>query len=262
VFHASGPTAAHPETTLTVPVGWKILGGGARVNWSEPGNLLTASFPKDARTWVAKAKDHTQSSPANIDVWAIAIPDSHDECDVRIFSQEGPADFFPSAIATVLGDYVLTGGGAQANWRNDSSLLVASYPGGPKSWVGASKTPAGGSERATVTAYAIGIRASDSAPDFFRPIFERNMFETKCLGNTGTSAGRPSAEISTGRGYVLIGGGAHVNCLGGEGNFLTASYPEGNTWKVASKEHLQSGACTITAYAIEARVGSGTLFRP
>jgi hypothetical protein len=259
VFHARGSTAPHPETTLTVPEGWKILGGGARVNWSEPGNWLTASFPKDVRTWVAKATEHMQSSPANIDVWVIAIADRDNQCDVRISSQVGAAGLIPSAIATVPGNYVLTGGGAQANWKSEGSLLKASYPASPNSWVGVSKNPTGG-EPATVTAYAIGIRDSDTAPVFLKAIFEREMFETKVLATTGTSAGRPSAEMSTRGGYVLIGGGAVVNGMGN--NFLTASYPEANTWKAASKEHLESGACTITAYAIGARVGSGTLFRP
>jgi hypothetical protein len=49
---------------------------------------------------------------------------------------------------------------------------VASLPGGPDSWVAASKTPIAG-ERASVTAYAIGIRASDRATTPIREIFER-----------------------------------------------------------------------------------------
>jgi len=252
MYHATGITAMPAETTLTVPQGRKILCGGARQSGGGTSTFLTASFPKDARTWVAKAE---KSSPASIDVWAITISDPYDACEVLIF---GGSPGSPSDTAAVPGNYVRTGGGAQAG---EGSLLVASVPGGSDSWVAVSKTPIAG-QTASVTAYAIGIRASDRSIPSIREIFERKMFETKIFANTGASASCPSAEISTIGGYVLVGGGAAVNCLRGESNFLTASYPEGKTWKVASKEHIQSGACTITACAIGARVGSGTLFRP
>jgi hypothetical protein len=251
VSHASGPPE---ETTLTVPVGRKILCGGARVNSFESDLcFLTASFPKDVRTWVAKAKGSTGG--ANIDVWAITINDPHNEFDVRIFSNKSVADRFPSTTATVLGNYVLTGGGAEANWHGQGGFLVASFPGSPDSWAAASKTHPDFFETGSVTAYAIGIRTSDAAPEFISAIFEKKMFETKIFPGAETSVSRPSAQISL-PGY-LVGGGAEVRS--GERYFLTASYPEGNAWKVASKEHLQLTKCTINAYAIVARVGSGTL---
>ena len=218
--------------------------------------MLTASFPKDARTWVAKAKDHLEDSPANIDVWAIAIHDPKNECQVDIFSKESAADKHPSATATVGEGYALTGGGAQANWKGEGSLLTASYPEGSRHWVAASKDHAK-VEIATITAYAIGIRAADNASSPLKKIFEMKMFETRTFTNTGASAKHPSAEIFTGPDYVLVGGGAQVNWQG-EGNLLTASYPDRNTWKVASKDHKPPGeSCTITAYAIGARVRSG-----
>jgi len=51
-----------------------------------------------------------------------------------------------------------------------------------------------------------------------------------------------------------------VNYPAEEGIFLTASYPERDTWKAASKYHIleNENPHTITAYAIGARVGSGT----
>jgi hypothetical protein len=222
---------------------------------NQPSNyFLTASYPKDARTWVSGAKEHIGSSAVGgIEVYLIAICDPDDECDVRVFSEKSGADPFPHVTATVPGDYILTGGGAQAS---EGSFLVASFPGGPNSWVAVSKTPIAGNT-ASVTAYAIGIRASDRAQRSIGEIFGRKMFETITLANEGASATCPSAEISIPSGYVLTGGGAVVNGMGD--NFLQVSLPYQNKkWEVSSKE-LRSGACTITACAIGARVGSGTL---
>lgn len=67
VFSATGNSASHPSTTLTVHPDFKILSGGARVNWNAPGNLLTACFPKDSQTWIAKAKEI---------IWQICLPRS------------------------------------------------------------------------------------------------------------------------------------------------------------------------------------------
>ncbi|HEY1248150.1 MAG TPA: hypothetical protein VGE97_04115 [Nitrososphaera sp.] len=117
-----------PQTTLTIPEGYKILGGGARVNWSEPGNLLTASYPLNERTWIAASKAHGTKSDAYIDVWAIAIYDPNNQLDVKIFPEDSATSHWPSATATVGKGYVLTGGGAQAKWKVQGSLLTASYP--------------------------------------------------------------------------------------------------------------------------------------
>jgi hypothetical protein len=178
IFHGKGKADPHyPEATLTVPDGYKILGGGARVNWSDPGNLLTVSFPKDARTWFAKSKDHGKGSPADIDVWAIAIYDPKNECEVKILPQESAKAQHPFATAPVPEGYVLTGGGAQANWKTNGSLLSASYPNGSTGWVAKSKDHGSGNEEeATVTAYAIGIRAADSASRSVKDIFEKKKF--------------------------------------------------------------------------------------
>jgi hypothetical protein len=257
VFHAIGGNAVpHPETTLTVPDGYKLLGGGARVNWSGPGNLLTASFPRDARTWVAKAKDHVASSPANIDVWAIAIYDPQNNYKVEIFPSESAKINHPCAVAAVPEGYILTGGGAQANWKIQGSLLTASYPDGPTRWVAASKDHADKLEEATVTAYAIGIKASDSASRLVKQLFEANRFETRVFARTGDKANQPTSELAVDPGFVVVGGGARANWTV-KGSMLTASYPGSrNTWKVASKDHLagHSEQCTITVYTIGARV--------
>ena len=50
-----------------------MVGGGARVNYTGEGNLLTASYPLDSTTWKASAKDHIRNDPATIDVCALGI---------------------------------------------------------------------------------------------------------------------------------------------------------------------------------------------
>lgn len=62
----------HPWTTLVIP-DFHLVGGGAQVNWTGLGNLLTASFPQDRQTWIARGKDHLQPDPATITAWSIGL---------------------------------------------------------------------------------------------------------------------------------------------------------------------------------------------
>ena len=75
---SSGTTAAvahHPRLAIVVP-DFHLTGGGARVNWTGVGSLLTASFPVDRQTWVAEGKDHIQSDPATITAYAVGFKTS------------------------------------------------------------------------------------------------------------------------------------------------------------------------------------------
>lgn len=238
------------QTTLTVPGGQKILCAGARIGDLNP---LTASFPKDVRTWVLKVK---YERPVDLKSWAITIFDPNDELDVQVLSEKSAVGPEPRVTATVPGDYMLTGGGAEAG---GGSYLTGSFPGSPNSWVASSKAPPIGAA-GYVTAYAIGIRASNKLHGDIREIFEKKMFETRFFSEAVTSGrGRASGEISLPIGYVLVGGGAAV--YSGTQNVLLASYPERNTWKVDAQdmEGLRNTNIPINAYAIGARVGSGTL---
>jgi hypothetical protein len=68
----TGPSAANPSAKICINSDFTLCGGGAIDNWSDPGNLLTASFPQNA-CWVASSKDHIAPSPASITVYAIGI---------------------------------------------------------------------------------------------------------------------------------------------------------------------------------------------
>ena len=73
-FATSG-VAPHPNQTVYLPPGCIVTGGGARANWHGAGNLLTGTYPLygSIHGWAAEAKDHLQSDPASVTVWAIGL---------------------------------------------------------------------------------------------------------------------------------------------------------------------------------------------
>jgi hypothetical protein len=50
-----------------------MVGGGAKANYTGEGNLLTASYPSNSSTWLAKSKDQIKSDPATITAYAVGI---------------------------------------------------------------------------------------------------------------------------------------------------------------------------------------------
>jgi vibriolysin len=72
ISSAVSGTDPHPSAMVAVAAGFMLVGGGARVNWTGAGNLLTASFPS-GNDWIASSKDHDISDPADISVFAIGI---------------------------------------------------------------------------------------------------------------------------------------------------------------------------------------------
>jgi hypothetical protein len=62
----------HPWITLVIPDS-HLVSGGAQVNWTGEGNLLTASFPQDRQTWIARGKDHFNPDPTTITAWGIGL---------------------------------------------------------------------------------------------------------------------------------------------------------------------------------------------
>jgi vibriolysin len=111
VFTATSGVAPHPQVQVTVPQGYKILGGGAFDHWTGAGNLLTASYPLSRDTWFAAGKDHEVSAPASISAYAIALHDPNNEWDVTIKQETSNPAPHPQAVAVLSDDYVLTGGG-------------------------------------------------------------------------------------------------------------------------------------------------------
>jgi hypothetical protein len=168
-FFRRSDVASHPSLFLTVPPGFKILGGGAAIEAVEPANFLTASYPANTQTWFAAGKDHEVASPAYLTIFVHAINDPDDIWDVQIFSATTPqAESHAKVAAYLPGDYVLTGGGAFVDYRGAGNMLTASFPFQPLGngdWYGWDVRSKDHqiSDPAIVSAYAIGIRLR-SAP--------------------------------------------------------------------------------------------------
>jgi vibriolysin len=241
VFSATSGVAAHPTVQVSVPAGYKILGGGAFDHWTGAGSLLTASYPVNQNTWFAAGKDHEVSAPASISAYAIALHDPNDEWDVTIKHETSSPAAHPQVVATLPGGYVLTGGGAFVSWHGAGNLETASFPNSDNSWEARSKDH-DISDPAQITAYAIGIRPKSGAKKLAHVI----------RSATGAVAAHPTAHVTLEPGWTLSGGGALDN-WNGAGNLLTASYPSGISWFAAGKDHVDSSPASITAYAIGIR---------
>lgn len=67
-------TAQHPQTSVSLPEGYTLIGGGARVDYgSNWGNMLVSSYPMSSTTWNASSKDHIECSPAYITAYVVGI---------------------------------------------------------------------------------------------------------------------------------------------------------------------------------------------
>lgn len=243
VFSATSGKASHPSVDVRVPDGFKVIGGGARTNWTGEGSLLTASYPSSTSTWRASAKDHAVADPATVTAWAIAVADPKDEWDVVIYSATGAAANHPSAAVTVSHDFLMTGGGGQAHAAGYGSLLTASFPRDSSTWEVRGKDHLS-ADVGQVTAYAIGVQPKNGAA----------MPPSQIFSVTSGNAQHPSTTLTVGPGFRILSGGALVNWTGW-GNLLTGSFPSGNSsWEVRSKDHREASPATITAYVIGLKV--------
>ncbi|WP_080682008.1 hypothetical protein [Sorangium cellulosum] len=136
VMQITSDRATVPSVSYTAPAGWKVLGGGATVNWSGHGNLLYASYPESESTWTASAKSHSKVDQATISIRVVIarlrngspIPDPD-----HIIAENTSADptLMPETSVALPGDgWSMTGGGAKVDWSGYGVLLTGSYPEG------------------------------------------------------------------------------------------------------------------------------------
>jgi vibriolysin len=240
-FTATSEPEAHPFVQVNVPPNYKMVGGGAFDNYTEPGNMLTASYPISSTSWFAAGKDHEISSPATITAYLLAIFDPLDEWDVVISSSTSDPAPHPQAVVSVTAGYTLTCGGAFVNYQGAGNILTASFPNSDTSWYAQSKDH-DVSDPATITAYAIGIK--------HKVISLVNHIEQSA---TGSVAPHPTAQVCLNdSSYTLSGGGA-IDNWSGAGNLLTATYPQGSCWIANGKDHIDPSPASITVYAIGIR---------
>lgn len=232
------------EGAVTVPVGWKVVSCGAYVHW----NVWAApdeGVPLDERTCLSQSKVHGSRNGlgydfAWIETFAVAVYDPRDELwEVTIRSATSAPSLTPCQTVQLPNGYTLTGGGAAALWTVFGQLLTSSSPSGSAGWTACSEAHDGYAEVVSVTAYVIGLRPKNGLP----------APEVKVVSATGARANQPTAQVSIGSDYVLVGGGAADNWRG-YGNMLTAFCVSGDTFVAAGKAHWVADPATITVYAI------------
>lgn len=242
VFHATSPISHHPDVSVIVPAPYKMISGGARANWQTAGALLTACFPESANTWRAKSKDHDVPEETTLDVFAIGLHDPNNLYEVVIAQATSDPAPHPTVTATVPEGYVICGGGANAHYTGNGSLLTSSLPVDNQTWFAASKDHKV-SDQATITAYAVGLRRRNGSPVNIRIDEE-----------TSAPAPHPSISISVEPGFTMLGGGGQ-DLYTGAGNLLTAMFPSGqddnpSTWTVSGKDHEISDPASVKAVLI------------
>jgi hypothetical protein len=256
--HTSAP-AHHPSTTMNVPTGYQVIGGGAQVNYGTgAGNILTKSFPVlngsplpnggTPNGWEGDSKDADISDVSTITVWAVAIKNPN--WTVCSNSATSAATSWPVMSVQLPAGCALTGGGASANWSGAGSYLTASYPDTINSWRGAAKDHIH-PDPSTMTVYVLGIKpASGPLPTV--------LILSSPFGNSPVS--HPSNTVSgpLPMAYKIFGGGA-VDYWGGAGNMLTASFPSISgmsptlvitAWNGNGKDHEVVSPATLGAFAI------------
>jgi hypothetical protein len=259
VIRGISSCAGRPSTTTYAPPGWKILGGGAFVNWTGPcappapaGNLLTGVFPnEEGTTWTATSKDHLTPSAANIVAYAIVAqfddgsPISHD--DYTIVSNTSGIAPHPSLTVPLPEEFAVVGGGARANYTGLGSMLYATYPVEDKAWFGAAKDHLE-PDPSTITVWAIGLRRSF--------LGELGLFLRTFETTSSPPVPHPHVVVDVpDEEFHITGGGACVNWdvnPSAEGSLLTATYPgaDNKTWVADGKDHIKPDPSTITAWAI------------
>ena len=157
-FSDSGVRAQHPIAVVSVPEQYAMTSCGGRINWRGKGSLLTAIIPRTDSSCEVRGKDHIEGDPSTATAYAIGIAPVNGSSlpNTKVYTGEGGLESHPEAVAQVTGSYMLTGGGARANYTGTGSLLVSSYPIG-NGWFGSSKDHLR-SDPASITVYGIGIR--------------------------------------------------------------------------------------------------------
>ncbi len=244
VMRQHSDVQGHPSTSISVPAGFRVIGGGANVNWAGEGNLLTGVYPSSTTSFMASSKDHILASPASIDAYVIAArmkdgsPISDD--DYILVQKDSSPGAYPEAAATVPTGFQLVGGGARVNWTEPGNMLTASFPQG-NSWIARSKDHARSSV-ATLSVFAIGLKQSFLDANGLR-------IQQRSQRSDGYQQ-HPTATCALDFGFRLLSGGAEAQ-WSGAGQLLTATYPvDVHQWRASSKDHWIVDYGSVTAYCI------------
>ncbi|WP_437754856.1 hypothetical protein [Sorangium sp. So ce1389] len=247
LIEATSVKSIAPSVSYTAPLGWKILGGGATVNWSGYGNLLYASYPASNRTWIASAKSHTRVDETTVTLRvAIAqlsdgspIPDSD---HVIVSSRTTDPSATPGiSVARPSSAWMMTGGGARVDWRGYGVLLTGSYPDGATRWRATAKAHTEADDSGRITSYLIALKNS---------FLERVGATADVHICESEWAVTPSVTCFLDFGSRMIGGGARANWTGHGQLLTTSNFVDQYSWRAKSKAHDVEAHGTVTAFAI------------
>lgn len=192
------------------------------------------------------SEEEVSPSELQAPVAGVSVFDQSGDIEIKVFpstttSYKSSHDSHP---ANVDDDFVLIGGGAYTIGVSEGAYITESRPSTNKrTWYASSKDHGGRSDAHKLVVYAIGIKIRGLTRDQTASYIKINV------GNYSSLQAHPDNFVDMTTGYHLVGGGAEVD-WSGSGNLLTASYPDGNRWRVSSKDHLVSSPARIRAFAI------------
>lgn len=158
----SGAAMGHPSNTISLPPGYQVIGGGARVNWSGYGNLLTESYPYNNTTWRVKSKDHGTGSPATITAFIIGITSNNIPGFGSLQTQVRNSSVYTNhAVGTATKNptsgWATSCAAGRADWTGHGRMLFKMMPTTDDSIIVSSKDHIVGSS-GTTWAYSIEVR--------------------------------------------------------------------------------------------------------
>lgn len=157
---AKSPIEGQPVASVAVADGWVLVGGGAQVDYGGGvGSMLYASYPHGENVWVARAKDHLQSSPAQVTAFAIGLRRSFlDSIGLTtcILTTSSASLANHPAVSLVSQNFFFVGGGALVNWSGVGNLLTASFPQDRQNWRAEGKDHLE-PDQAFITVWGIGL---------------------------------------------------------------------------------------------------------
>ncbi len=275
VFRRTSLVDQHPTMEVFLDSGYTLTGGGAWIDYEEPGNLLFQCYPIQSRDgkwsgWKAQGKDVWVSSKATITTYAIGIKVTKDGEIVPIEQTVFISETAKAELPTTPGHdgWIAVGGGVKCEQNVFENVMISeSSPlrGGPDSdvsehqitaWHGtkqfcfsptSNRGPTGGG---TISTFLIAIRAAGIT------------FQTHILCAKSEQLSRPEAEVLA-EDRVVVSGGAvdkqldmSYNDFADQTiNMLTATYPlheDGQIkgWKAAGKDHHFISPSKLKVYCV------------
>ncbi len=278
VFFRTSLLGQHPTMEVFIDPGYTLTGGGAWIDYEDPGNLLVESYPLQVNGgiwsgWKAQGKDIWVSSKATITVYAIGIKVLKNgemlPIEQTVFISETAKAELPNSPEN--NGWVGVGGGAkcvQNIFENVALSETAPFCGVSEeneiyskisAWYGtkqfcfsptSDRGPIGGG---SISTFLIAIRATGIS------------FKTRVISAKSEEVVRPEVEVLAEGGVVVSGGAvdkqmdmSFTDFAGQTVNMLTATYPLYDSsnlnqikgWKAVGKDHHFKSPSKVKVYCV------------